>query len=208
MTIHAVIWDLGGVLLRTEDPTPRERLAAKLGLTRRDLEDIFFNGDSGARAQRGEISAEQHRQNMRHEFNLSQSEMDEFWDLFWAGDRLDLDLVNFVRALRHSRRTALLSNAFSDLRAWITQQGRFEDAFDDMLISAELGMVKPDPRIYRIALNRLDIEPSQAIFIDDFTHNVEGAKSVGMHAIHFKDPVQVRIQLNTLLAAEASTQSE
>jgi FMN phosphatase YigB (HAD superfamily) len=63
--------------------------------------------------------------------------------------------------------------------------------------------MKPDPRIYQRSLANLGVAPENAIFIDDFMHNVEGARRVGIHAIHFKDPVQVRTQLNALLAADA-----
>jgi FMN phosphatase YigB (HAD superfamily) len=56
MTIKAIIFDLGGVLLRTEDFTPRERLAEHLGMDRNELEELIFGGDSGSQAQRGEIT--------------------------------------------------------------------------------------------------------------------------------------------------------
>lgn len=203
MPIQAVIWDLGGVLLRTTDYTPREKLAAELGMTRLEIEKTFFSGESGVRAQLGEIDVPQHLENVRREFHLSEDEMAAFWDKFWRGDELDTELIDFIRQLKGNYKTGLLSNAFSDLREWITTHGRFEDAFDNMVISAEEGVMKPDPRIYQRSLANLGVAPGNAIFIDDFMHNVEGARRVGMHAIHFKDPVQVRTQLNALLAADA-----
>ncbi|HEX9091826.1 MAG TPA: hypothetical protein VF831_10070, partial [Anaerolineales bacterium] len=62
--IRAIIFDLGGVLVRTVDFTPRERLASWLGMDRIALEDFIFGGESGERAQKGEISLRQHWENL------------------------------------------------------------------------------------------------------------------------------------------------
>ena len=200
MPIEAIIWDLGGVLLRTTDHTPREELAEQLGMTRLEMEKTFFSGDSGVRAQLGEIDVPQHLENVRREFNLSEGEMAAFWDKFWRGDELDSELIEFIRELKGSYKTGLLSNAFSDLRDWVTNHGRFDDAFHNMVISAEEGVMKPDPRIYQRSLANLGVTPEKAIFIDDFTHNVEGARAVGMLAIQFQSPEQIRTEFTKLLA--------
>jgi len=199
MKIRAVIWDLGGVLLRTEDPTPRGRLAERFGMSAHELEKLFYGGSSGTRCQLGEITFEQHIQNVRGELNLSPDEMDSVIDQFWAGDRLDQDLVNYIRNLHDRHRTGLLSNAFSDLRDWLKQQGEVGGVFDELVISAEVGIVKPDPRIYHLALDQLKVAPEEAVFIDDFARNIEGAMAVGMHAIKFINPDQTRSELEELL---------
>ena len=199
MTIRAIIWDMGGVLIRTEDPAPRAELAAQMGMTRKDLEIIFFAGRSGTMAQLGEINTQQHIGNIRQELNLTPEEMDTIWDKFWEGDRLDGDLVNYIRDLKAQYKTGLLSNAFSNLREWIAKEGKFSDAFDDMVISAEVGLMKPDPRIYQLALEQLEVSPSEAIFVDDFLHNIDGAQSLGMHAIHFQNPDQVLGDIQRIL---------
>lgn len=202
MTIHAVIWDLGGVLLRTEDFTHRERLAKRLGMNRTELEDLVFSGESGRRAQLGEINIEQHWENVRLALHLSQESINEFQSEFWEGDILDRELVNYIRALRSGYKTGLLSNAFSNLRYVVTQVWKFSDAFDTMIISAELGIMKPNPSIYQAAVESLEVAPEQAVFIDDFLHNVEGARAVNMHAIHFQGPGQTRAELEQLLKGD------
>jgi len=199
LSIQAVIWDLGGVLVRTENYVPRRTLAGRFGMTFEEIEDFVFSGESGDRAQRGEISVEQHWENQRKELGLSPVEMQVFRDQFWQGDRLDTDLVAYIRQLRQSYKTGLLSNAFSDLRAVVSEIWKFADAFNEMIISAEVGLVKPDPRIYHLALERLGVVPEAAVFIDDYIHNVEGARAVNMHAIHFRDPQQTRSELQDLL---------
>ena len=194
-----MIWDLGGVLLRTENYAPRRALAERFGMTLGEIEDFVFSGESGDRAQRGEISVEQHWDFQRIKLGLSLDEMQAFREQFWEGDRLDTDLVAYIRQLRQSYKTGLLSNAFSDLRQVVTEVWDFADAFDEMIISAEVGLVKPDTRIYQLALDRLGVAPEAAVFIDDFIRNVEGARAVNMRAIHYSNPQQARRELENLL---------
>ena len=199
MGIQAVIWDLGGVLLRTEDYAPRQGLAQRYGMSLDEIEGFVFSGDSGDRAQLGEISADQHWENLRHKLGLTTTEMREFQEAFWGGDQLDTELVEYIRQLRKRYKTGLLSNAFSDLRRLVTDIWQFADAFDEMIISAEVGLVKPDPRIYRLALERLGVAPEAAVFIDDLRRNVVGAQAVNLHTIHFENPQQARQELEYLL---------
>jgi glucose-1-phosphatase len=199
ISIRAIIWDLGGVLVRTEDFNPREQLAANLGMSRAELETLVFSGSSGSRAQNGEIDVAQHWENVREKLMLSSREISAFQDKFWSGDRLDKTLIDYIRSLRGSYRTALLSNAFSDLRRAIEEVWQISDAFDEIIISAEVGMTKPDQRIYWLALKRIGVQPPEAIFIDDFARNIEGAQAAGLHAIHFQNPSQARADLEQLL---------
>jgi putative hydrolase of the HAD superfamily len=68
-----------------------------------------------------------------------------------------------------------------------------------MIISAEVGIVKPDPRIFRLTIERLGVEANQAIFVDDMFRNVEGAKLVGLSVVHFQNPRQMRLDLERLM---------
>jgi epoxide hydrolase-like predicted phosphatase len=199
MTIRAVIWDLGGILVRTRDPAPRERLAKRLNMTRQELEGLVFSSESGNRAQLGEIPIERHWEWLRRRLDLPPGSMKEFQEEFWGGDFLDTKLVDNIRSLHKQYKTALLSNAFSDLRYMVTGVWKFSDAFDEMIISSEVGMVKPDPRIYQTVLKRLDVAAPDAVFIDDFAHNVDGARAADMQAIHFLNPHQALADLDKLL---------
>ena len=199
MAIRAVIWDLGGVLLRTENTAPRQHLAERFGKNGREIEYLFYSGDSGDRCQLGEITYNEHVQNVARMFDLTLPEMDDFVQQFWGGDSFDFALVDYIRDLRRAYKSGLLSNAFSNLREWLDEDGKVDGAFDDMIISAEVGLVKPDPAIYHLSLAGLDVAPSEAIFIDDMQSNVDGARAVGMHAIRFVDPDQVRADLSRFL---------
>jgi len=199
MTIKAIIFDLGGVLLRTADFTPRERLAARLGMSRHELAEFIFGGESGDQAQRGDIHVQQHWDNLAAQLHMPRQEFNQVLGEFFGMDELDKSMLEYIRSLHQIYLTGLLSNAFGDLREIISERWHFEDAFDDMIISAEVGLVKPDARIYQLAVEQLGVRATEAVLIDDMQRNVAGAVKAGLQAIHFIDPGQLRLDLDQLL---------
>jgi len=195
---RAVFIDFGGVIMRTEDKGPRTRQAERLGMTYRNLEKVFFESDSSQRASSGEITEETHWQSVAEALGVSRTEADKIIAEFFSGDRADSALLDFLRGLRPECKVGLISNAWSGLRAFITSQ-KFDDVFDEMIISAEVGLMKPDPRIYRLALEKLGVLPEESVFLDDVLVNVEAARSVGMSAIQFTQPEKTLEELKQLL---------
>ena len=198
-TYQAVIFDFGGVLMRTEDPGPRTQLARSLGRTYTQLEDVVFNGPTGLPAALGELSAEQHWSSVAKTLQIAETQIPSFQDKFWGGDRMDAQLVDYIRGLKGHYRTALLSNAWSDLRSYLEEHWKISDAFDLMVISAEVGFAKPDLRIYQLVLERLQVPAQAAIFLDDVLENVEAARSVGLTGIHFRSVEQALTELKRIL---------
>ena len=74
----------------------------------------------------------------------------------------------------------------------------FLDGFRLAIVSGDEGLVKPDAAIYELFLRRAGLSAEACVFIDDSLANVEGARAVGMHAIHFRDPVALRAELRAL----------
>jgi epoxide hydrolase-like predicted phosphatase len=196
---QAVIFDFGGVLMRTEDRGPRTKLARSLGRTYTELEELVFNGPTGLPASLGELSAEQHWSSVAKTLQITETQIPSFQDKFWGGDRMDSQLVDYIRGLKGHYRTALLSNAWTDLRSYLEKRWKIADAFDLMVISAEIGLAKPDQRIYRLVLERLQVPAQAAIFLDDVFENVEAARSVGLTGIHFRSADQARAELEQIL---------
>lgn len=184
--IKAVVFDMGGVILRTMDKRPRAELAARFGMTYDEIDALVFGSESSRRATLGEISQEAHWQSVAEHLGLDSTQLAQFRKEFWAGDRADKDLMNFIAGLRPALKTAVLSNAWPGTRETATTVYGIPDIFDTMVFSAEEGMAKPDPRIYRLVLARLDAEPEQSIFVDDFQVNIDAAQALGMHAILFR----------------------
>ena len=198
MTIHSIFIDFGGVIVRTEDKEPRRLQAEKLGLTSRDLEKIIFESESARRASTGEITEDDHWQVVAEKLGVAREEADKITAEFFAGDRTDLPLIDFLRGLRPERKVCLISNAWSGLRTFITRQ-KLDDVFDAMVISAEVGLTKPDPHIYRLALAKLGARPEESVFIDDVPANVAAARSIGMAGIEFVQPEKVLEELKQVL---------
>jgi len=199
VSIQAIYFDLGGVLVRTEDRAPRSQLAARLGITSEALEELVFGGASGRKGQLGEISAAQQWAYVCQQINWPLANWRDLEGDFFSGDRLDIELVDYIRRLQGRYKTGVISNALSDVRVAMDNKWHMADAFDAITISAEVGVMKPDARIFQIALQSLDVQPAEAVFVDDFSHNVEGARAVGMHAIQFRSPEQVRQDLEAVL---------
>lgn len=201
MSIRAVFFDLGGVILRTEYQAPRQRLAERFGMDFEDIEKIVFGGGangSAARASVGEIPEEEHWQNVMRMLKLPGGDYKDIQKEFFGGDIVDRTLLQFVKSLKPKYKTGLISNAWSGLRQYILRE-KIDDAFDSIVISAEVGAAKPSAKIYQIALDQLGVKPKEALFVDDFIENIEACEKLGMKGIHFTDPESAIKQVKAFL---------
>lgn len=200
MPVHAVIWDMGGVLVRTEDFGPRRKLAGQYGLTMAEIDRLVFGTEENNLAQIGKISHAEHWKNIGVELGLGAEEVKEFEKQFFAGDILDSNLIEYIREhKKNGCHTTLLSNALSNLREVIVNEWQAQDAFQDMIISAEVGLMKPDPAIYQLTLEKIGFAAAESVFIDDMPRNIQAAREAGMHGIVFKTPSQTLEELERLL---------
>ncbi len=198
---RALITDFGGVLVRTGNDAPRRALEAYLGLPPYTIEDRVFNGNASLRAQLGEMSHAVFWEQVVVDLKLDgRMSIAEFRNRFFSGDFLDQDLMALIRSVRPAIKTGLISNAWSNARQLFTDIIPIADAFDTMVISAEAKVMKPDPRIYRIALERLGVPAAESIFVDDVLDNVRGAEAVGMCGVHFQSTEQAQREIKRLLA--------
>jgi 2-haloacid dehalogenase len=87
------------------------------------------------------------------------------------------------------------------------QRERFEflSWFEDIVVSGREGIIKPDPRIFRILLERNRLAPDSAVFIDDVAKNAAAAAALGIHPIHFRSAGQLRRELEALELLENAT---
>ncbi len=193
--ITTVIFDMGGVLVRTEDRQPRQRLADKLNLSYQELEELVYRSATSKQATVGMIPAETHKKAVLESLGWPADSIQEFSAEFWGGDRVDRQLVDFIRGLRGSYTTVLLSNAWDDLRSVLAERWQIADAFDHIFISSEIGLAKPDPRIYQWVTAELSADPTELVFVDDFIENVLAAREAGWNAVHFRSREQALDEL-------------
>ncbi|MFF3325654.1 HAD family hydrolase [Streptomyces sp. NPDC002889] len=117
-------------------------------------------------------------------------------DRLFGEMRADAQMIALVRDLRAlGIRTVLLSNSWGN-----TYPRRLlAELFDAVVISGEVGLRKPDPRIYRLALEQAGAAADEAVFVDDAQPNVSAAATLGLHAVLHVDPSRTREQLAALM---------
>jgi epoxide hydrolase-like predicted phosphatase len=199
MPIRAVIFDFGGVLLRTEDGAGRARWEQRLGLLEGALADKVFDSKASHLATVGRVSVDEVWASVGREHSLDEDELRQLQDDFWSGDVLDTRLVDYIKALRPRYRTGILSNAWSNAREVFVDYYGLGDAVDKIVVSAEEGIAKPDPRIYRLAAERLGVIPAEAVFVDDMPCNVDAACASGMCGVLFRTTDQTIGDIETCL---------
>lgn len=177
---------MGGVLVRTEFPEVRQRLEKRSGFPPGTLDHAIWAGEAWELAQVGRISYEEYWRRVGAILGFSTpEEIAEFRREYFSGDRLDEELVSLIRELRPHYKIGLLSNAPDKLDNWLDEEWHIKDLFDAIVYSAQVGMAKPDRSMFQLILEQLDIAPSEALFVDDFPRNIDAARALGMHAIHF-----------------------
>ncbi|MDZ7843440.1 MAG: HAD family phosphatase [Anaerolineales bacterium] len=206
--ITTVIFDLGGVLVRTEDRVPRKKLAKQYGMDYWELSNLVYRTESSKKATVGEISADEHWKNLQEELGLDDQQLQRFEEEFWGGDVLDEELIDFIRDLKADYTTALLSNAWDNLRLLMRETWNIDQVFDQIFISAEIKLAKPDDRVYQYIIHQLEGEPGEMVFLDDFEENVKAARQNGINAIHFRSREQALGELRELLDADLDQAGE
>lgn len=201
VSIRAVIFDFGGVLVRMVDDRPRLRLAEQLGVSLSHLDNLVFFSNSAQRASRGEISVGMHWEAVRKALGIQPEDMPGFLEQYWSADDVNWQLLEYIRNLHPRYKVGLLSNAWDDLRQTMNERWNIDGLFDEMIISAEVKLVKPDPRIFHLAVKRLSVQPTEAVFVDDIVENVEAARREGLIAIQYKDTQKTLDELNLYLTA-------
>ena len=196
--ISAILFDFGGVLVRTEDHAGRRRWEEQCGLAAGELDTLVFNSPTAVRATVGEVPEAAIWVYIAARLRLDLDQLDRLRRDFWAGDRLDPDLAALMQDLRPRYKVAVLSNAWSGAREQFTRVHGLDQVTDALIISSEEQLAKPDARLFHRAAERLGAQPGEAVLVDDFIENVEGARAAGMQAIHYQAGMDVRGALRAL----------
>lgn len=120
-------------------------------------------------------------------------------ELINADQDKNILLLDYIKELKSKYKIGLLSNVSSDWVKTTLLSHKDQQLFDDILLSYEVKLVKPDPKIFHIACERLSVEPQECIFIDDGEYNLSGAIAVGMKTILYKEFAQFKSDLEKIL---------
>jgi len=190
MTIRAVFFDIGGVLIHEKNYDKRHEWEARLGLSQGQLRPIVFATQAAARAASGGVPEQAVWKEVGEQLGISEDQLSELQRDFWAGEQLDTELAQFVASLRPRVKIGIISNAWSDARFFHNSKFKLNTWTDGAIYSAEVKLVKPDPRIYQLALAQLDVRADESVFVDDMLVNVEAAQALGMKGVLCQDTLQ------------------
>jgi 2-haloacid dehalogenase len=199
VSIEAVVFDMGGVLLDWNprhlyrqlftDEDAMERFLTELDLIAWNV----ANHDSGARALT-ESTAELARRHPEYAAELA-AWSDRYHEM--VGGPIDGSL-EVLAELRGRVPLYLLSNVPREPIERLRQEWEFFAWFDGQVVSAEEGLIKPDPRLYQVLLDRYGLAPEATVLIDDMAYNVDAAAALGIRAIQFESAPQLRQDLHRL----------
>lgn len=199
MTVRAVVFDIGGVLEITPRLGITEKWEAKLDLKPGELDDRLESvwGDGSI----GTITETQVHQRIGEIMDMSEAEVNAFMDDVWTEylGTPNIELTAYFKSLRPPYQTTIISNSFVGAREKEQARYGFEDITDLIVYSHEVGMSKPDPRIFALACDRLGIQPAEMIFLDDVEVIVAAAQKFGIQAVQFKDNAQAISEIQALL---------
>lgn len=196
--MDAVVFDYGGVLTTPLSASTEPWLVADkidpavfASVMRRWLGREAEPGNPIHLLETGELPVAEFERRFAAELN-SPVPAEGLLGRLFAGMRMEQDMTDLLRALRKAGlRTALLSNSWGNSYPY----DLIDELFDVAVISEQVGLRKPDPRIYRHLLDLLDLPADRCVFVDDFVGNVLGAEAVGMRAIRHVDPATTRLAL-------------
>lgn len=197
--VKAYIFDFGGVIVRTEDYRPRHKWDERLGLPVGSVERAVHHSDIWIQAQLGRITPKMYWKGVAELLYMKGESIDELRNDYFSGDRVNYRVIDLIRDLKSSHYpVALLSNESLELETRLDGYG-IKDLFDHLLISAQMGMMKPDPTAYRVVLQTLKVLPQEAVFIDDSLPNIRGAQALGINTILFRADTDLRAELKKWL---------
>ena len=203
MAIRAVAFDLGGVLERV---APQEHWLGpwqqRLGLDAAGLASALARVDPDGGIGTGALTEAAYRQRFADALGLSGTQTDEFMaDMWrWYCGELDQELMAYAASLRPRYATAILSNSSDGARREEQARYSFAELFDIIIYSHEVGLVKPDSRIYALLCAELNLAGADLVFLDDVPENVEAACRIGIHGVLHRGTAESIAAIDALLA--------
>lgn len=204
MTIRAIVFDIGGVLEITPDLGLTAKWEQHLGLRRGEIDERLMDTWRGGSI--GTITEEDVHRNVGQLLGLSQEQLTAFMTDLWQEylGTLNVELTDYFRSLRPKYQTAILSNSFVGAREKEQAHYHFDEVCDFIIYSHEVGMSKPDPRIFALTCERLGLPPGEVIFLDDREVIIDAARAFGMQGILFKDNAQAIADIETCIRVNGS----
>lgn len=199
MTMRAVVFDIGGVLEITPDRGVAEKWEGLLDLQSGELNERM--AEVWKKGSLGLCSEDDVRRGLQEILGMDQAQIAAFEDDLWEEylGTLNVELFTYFASLRPRYKTAIVSNSFVGAREREQARYHFDEITDLIIYSHEVGLAKPDKRIFALTCERLGIQPEEMIFLDDVERAVAAARELGIAGVHFKETAQAIAEIQALL---------
>lgn len=184
--MKAVIFDLGNVLVHYDHVKTMTAVRELCQIDEAGFWKVLKSAALEKSVGTGETNGRSLHQYLQQHVNLT-AVYDQFVAAFTSGQQRNEEALAYAVELqqRPNVKVGIISNTNDIHSDWLHQHLGIEfPQFDSVLLSDEVGLLKPDAAIYQLSLSQLDISPSHALFIDDLAENISGANQVGLQAIH------------------------
>nr|WP_321458801.1 HAD family phosphatase [uncultured Vibrio sp.] len=196
--IKNVVFDIGNVVVRW---APLEIIRLTFGNVESPEEKVksIFQSDTWFDLNKGIISEREAK--LQYQRLLGFSELD-CERLFYYVKQTQILIYGSVELIKRVKaagyRVFALTDNVHEIVSYLKANYTFWHLFEGATVSAEVGLLKPQPEIYQLLLTQHSLEATQTVFIDDMPYNVEGAETVGIAAIQFENAVQCEADLKSL----------
>jgi putative hydrolase of the HAD superfamily len=197
--IKVIIFDFGRVISAQKPASLFRGYEDELGLAPGVLNRVMFGSDAWQETLLGHGTADDYWCEIGPALGLhTPDEIDAFRRRYFADEAINTGVLDLIRQLHGRYKLAVLSNSPPGLAQWLADW-EILDLFDVVVCSGDEGVVKPDPVIFELTLERLDVVPEEAVFIDDYPGHVEAARALGLHGILFTTVEALADELDDLL---------
>jgi len=204
MTIKAIVFDIGGVLEITPNLNTDAKWEQKLNLKPNELYQCLIEVWKAGSV--GTISIQDVHTEIGRIMGWGEVQVNAYMHDIWKEylGTLNVELADYFRSLRPKFKTAIISNSFVGAREQESEHYGFNTICDFIIYSHEVGLQKPDPKIFALACERLNLQPNEIIFVDDHAEVYMSAVEMGVHCFEFKDNVQIIAEIEKCIADNAS----
>ncbi len=197
-SIKAVIWDLAGVVLHTVKGTFNSLLAERLGAPISEIERLFSTKENDL-WDIDEMDDDAFYTFLLNELKMPMKKKPIIRKFVLEDFYIDREILTYIKKIRKSFTTVLLTNFPAHVHDFMKTDWIVDGAFDHMIASCDVKLLKPDPAIYTLTLARIGCLAEESVFIDDREINVKAAQKLGINGIVYQSRSQTIYDLETIL---------
>jgi putative hydrolase of the HAD superfamily len=198
--IRTIILDLGRVLVDFDHLRAAERISHFCDKTPKQIFDLFFESEVTILFEEGKLSPQEFFKRVKEMLGL-RLEFESFvpiWNDIFSLSITNRAVYSLVNRLRHDYQVVLLSNINALHYEYLRQRFPVFGVFHRVFKSFEMGLIKPDPAIYKKVLEELNAQAGDVFYADDRMELVESAKALGINSFQFRGIGQLKKDLESV----------